>query len=254
MLTWLKQVIKKEYRLIRILKKSEKSEIKVMENKSNGLRVIVKEYEGNGQAYKRLLNIEQDNLPIIYEVVNEDNNTLVIEEFIDGLTVGEVLETGLYTDEGVEKIISSLCKALGVLHNNNIIHRDIKPENIMITRDGNVKLIDFNIARIKSSHNTEKEYCHSENNNKNENVNYGCERDTNILGTIGFAAPEQFGISETDERTDIYAIGILINIMLTGEHPSKKLCTGKWKKVVKKCTSINPDDRYKSVDEIMSYY
>ena len=102
----------------------------------------------------------------------------------------------------------------------------------MITNDGDVKLIDYNIARIKKPEENRK--------------------DTRVLGTIGFAAPEQFGIAMSDERTDIYALGILINVMLTGEHPSKKICTGRWKRIVQKCTSINPNDRYRKVEDIIN--
>ena len=123
-----------------------------------------------------------------------------------------------------------LCQALTILHSNEIIHRDIKPENIIVTQEGDVKLIDFDISRIG---------------------NNNAKKDTVILGTTGFAAPEQYGIAQTDERSDIYSIGILINVMLTGDHPSKKMCKGKWQKIVNKCTKINPDERYQSVKELM---
>ena len=99
----------------------------------------------------------------------------------------------------------------------------------MITDSGNVKIIDFNAS---------KEYKVEE------------EKDTKVLGTTGFAAPEQYGISQSDERTDIYAIGVLINVMLTGEHPSKVMCKGKMKKIVKKAMSINPTDRYQNCEEL----
>ena len=81
---------------------------------------------------------------------------------------------------------------------------DVKPENIIL-RGSEAVLIDFDAARLhKPEH----------------------EMDTQILGTTGFAAPEQYGLSQSDLRTDIYSVGILINVMLTGEHPSKKLAEG----------------------------
>ncbi|MBE5964701.1 MAG: serine/threonine protein kinase [Lachnospira sp.] len=227
---WLKEVIETEYNIEKVLSRKLDYSIVLAKNKSSGKYVVVREYLGNCDVYKILKGIEHDNLPLVYEAVTDGEYSFVIEEYIEGITIGEVLETGTYTTEGVEKVVKNLVNALKILHKNNIVHRDIKPENIMINKDGDVKLIDFNISRI---------------------FNEMYDRDTTILGTNGFAAPEQYGIAETDPRTDIYAVGILINVMLTGEHPAKKLCTGKWKNVVNRCTRINPDDRYQNIEDIL---
>ena len=77
------------------------------------------------------------------------------------------------------------------------------------------------------------------------------KQDTRILGTVGYAPPEQYGISETDYRADIYAVGVLINEMLTGLHPSQKLARGHWGRIVSRCTMASPDKRYNSVRELM---
>ena len=77
------------------------------------------------------------------------------------------------------------------------------------------------------------------------------EADTQILGTTGFAAPEQYGLSQSDIRTDIYSLGILINVMLTGEHPSKCLAEGRLGRIVERCTRVNPQKRYKNVLRLM---
>ena len=241
---WLDNIIKEQYTFVTCLKKDDKNLINVLENKELHKKVIYKEYEGDCEVYKKLINIKSRNLPIVYEAIEiEENNvkkSLIIEEYIDGISIDQILETGLYTSSGVKKVVRELCNALSILHRNGIVHRDIKPENIMVTDNGDVKLIDFNIARIDKNYSDDN------------NVNDG-DKDTRILGTIGFAAPEQFGITKTDAKTDIYAVGILINVMLTGEHPSKKLCTGRWRKVVQKCTQINPNNRYKDVLEIIKY-
>ena len=76
-------------------------------------------------------------------------------------------------------------------------------------------------------------------------------QDTQILGTTGYAAPEQYGIAQTDERADIYSLGVLLNIMLTGKHPSKELASGRLGRIVQKCTMVNPEKRYKSVLYLM---
>lgn len=116
-----------------------------------------------------------------------------------------------------------------MLHSLGAVHRDIKPENVIIRGDQAV-LIDFDAARI---------------------VKNRSDADTQVLGTTGYAAPEQYGISQTDGRADLYAMGILLNIMLTGKHPSKKLAGGRLGRIVQKCTMINPEKRYKNVLHLM---
>ena len=87
-------------------------------------------------------------LPRVYEVVLEGDSVTVLEEFVSGSTVADILMGGLYSEKGVRKVISDLCDALTVIHSYGIVHRDIKPENVMITDSGNVKLIDFDASRI----------------------------------------------------------------------------------------------------------
>ena len=77
------------------------------------------------------------------------------------------------------------------------------------------------------------------------------DADTVILGTVGFAAPEQYGLSQSDERADIYSLGVLLNVMLTGKHPSKKLVSGKMGRIVRRCTMVNPKERYQNVHSLM---
>ena len=72
-----------------------------------------------------------------------------------------------------------------------------------------------------------------------------------ILGTIGYAPPEQFGVGVSDNRADIYAIGVLLNVMLTGEHPSRCLAKGKAGRIVRKCTLIDPQSRFPNVEKLM---
>ena len=154
----------------------------------------------------------------------------MLEEFIDGTTIAEILQTRLYSETETAKVISELCSALAGLHSLGIIHRDIKPENVMIDRKGAVKLIDYGAAKFYKAY----------------QVN-----DTVIIGTTGFAAPEQFGIAQSDNRTDIFSLGILLNVMLTGEHPSRRLYQGKrLARVIQKCTQIAPDKRYPNVQRL----
>ena len=76
------------------------------------------------------------------------------------------------------------------------------------------------------------------------------KKDTVIMGTVGYASPEQLGVAQSDARTDIYALGVLLNVMITGKHPSEKLAKGKAGRIVRKCTSVNPDERYQSAEKL----
>lgn len=226
---WISNIIKTEYKFVKALKNSELSKVLVYKHKENGRKIIVRHIRDGVDVYEKMLEIKSENLPIIYEVAQGTEDAIVLEEYISGMTIGDVLQSGVYSEDGVKEVVKQVCRGLGTLHYYGIIHRDIKPDNIMISESGQVKLIDFNASRIYKT---------------NE------QQDTRILGTTGYAAPEQYGLNQTDVRTDIYALGVLINIMLTGEHPSKILCNGKFRKIVKKAVNINPNDRYQNCLEL----
>lgn len=221
--------IKKEYGIVKILSNKNECEIFQIRNKSTGKNIVLRIYASPVAVYNFLKNIRHENLPEIYDTYMLEDGQIVLEEFINGITVAEVLESGRYTYRGAKKIISSICDVLSFLHNIHVVHRDIKPENIIITESGNIKLIDLNASRIFKA---EK------------------EADTVVLGTVGYASPEQFGLSQSDSRADIYALGILLNVMLTGVHPSEQLAKGRAGKIILKCTQIDPNKRYRTVEEL----
>ena len=132
--------------------------------------------------------------------------------------------------ELVKYYIRQLLEVLEQIHAQGIVHRDISPKNVLISTDGVVKLLDFDIAR--------KQKC-------NQNS------DTTILGTVGFASPEQYGFLQTNATADIYALGVLMNVMLEGTLPNVHLTVRKpFCDVIKKCTEIDPQNRYQNAGEL----
>lgn len=221
--------IETDYETVKTIKHSERGSVSLLQNKQNGTRFIFRHYRGNGEVYRKLVGISCPNLPQIMETAERDGMVAVLEEYIQGDSLAYLLEGALFSPAEARKITMQLCNALWVLHQLGAVHRDIKPENVMI-RGSEAILIDFDASRIFKS---------------------DTNQDTQILGTTGYAAPEQYGIAQTDERADIYSLGVLLNIMLTGKHPSKELASGRLGRIVQKCTMVNPEKRYKSVLYLM---
>ena len=227
--TWFERALRQEFDQVRLIKESSRGSVRVVRHKTTGRDFILRQFTGNPEVYQKLLDYTCPNLPTVYEVACQGDQNLVLEELIQGDTLGFLLQDALFTPEETRKIVIQVCRALWVLHSIGAVHRDVKPENIIL-RGSEAVLIDFDAARLhKPEH----------------------ETDTQVLGTTGFAAPEQYGLSQSDLRTDIYSVGILINVMLTGEHPSKKLAEGKMGHIVDRCTHVNPQRRYKNVLRLM---
>ena len=211
------------------MKEGPRGSVRLLRHTATSRQFVLRRFTGSAEVYRRLLGYTCQNLPETYEVASRDGENLVLEEYIQGDTLGSLLRGALFTPEEVRGIVSQVCRALWVLHSLGAVHRDVKPENIILRGDEAV-LIDFDAARL---HKPE------------------IEQDTQILGTTGFAAPEQYGMSQSDHRADIYSVGILINVMLTGEHPSRRLAEGRLGRVVERCTRVNPQKRYPDVLHLM---
>ncbi len=223
------KTIYQSYILVNVLSKKNGAEILRLRHKALNRNIVLRSYPVSFKSYHKLKAINHPNIPLVFDCLKFDDGELIFEEFVDGITVAQILDGGKYTYRGAKKVIRSVCDALITLHSLNIVHRDIKPENIIVTKSGETKLLDFNASRI-----------YTEEKNK----------DTVVLGTIGYAPPEQFGISQSDEKSDIYSVGVLLNVMLTGTHPSKKLAKGKAGKIVLKCTQIDPNSRFSSAQKL----
>lgn len=227
--SWLSEQLRTEFEEVRLLKESPRGSVRLSRHRASGQKFILRRFQGNGEVYRRLLNCSCRHLPLIYEAVEQEGENIIIEEFIQGDTLDFLLEEALFTSQETKKIVKQLCQGLWVLHSMAAVHRDIKPENVIL-RGGDAVLIDFDAARL---HKPE------------------AETDTQILGTTGFAAPEQYGLGQSDTRTDIYSLGVLMNVMITGEHPSKRLAEGRMGRVIQRCTQVTPAKRYKDVLHLM---
>lgn len=179
--------------------------------------------------YKTLFTINNPNIVKFIGTATIDNQLCVIEEYIKGVTLERYIENNSLSDDNIVNIVLQVCNGLEQIHNNGIVHRDINPSNIMITPDNRAVIIDFGISRVEKK---------------------GKSADTQILGTQGYAAPEQYGFSQTSAKADIYSIGVLINYMKTGALPNATLCDGWLGDVVTKCIQIDEARRYSSISDL----
>ena len=170
-----------------------------------------------------LKTLRCSHIPRIHEVFFSDA-TIIIEEYCRGRRLSDLIGNGAIPASLAQSIARQLFAAMDALHGLGIIHRDIKPDNIIISDEGEVRLVDFGIARLHQK---------------------DTARDTELLGTIGYAAPEQFGFSQTDFRTDLYSAGVTI-----GEMCAKSGCGPRSAimKVAGKCREVDPKRRYGSAN------
>lgn len=183
------------------------------------------------EAYTVITGHLCPNLPRVYKTCDMEGLFVVEEEYIDGISLWEMISGGARMDEErAASIAIQICRGLSFLHQTGFVHRDIKPENVMLAEGDKIYIIDLDASM---------------------RINRYKESDTTLLGTAMYAAPEQFGLTRSDERTDIYAVGILINELLTGVHPAVETYRqGPLGNVIENCTRMNPADRYQSADEL----
>src|SRR5258708_1068101 len=182
-----------------------------------GISVAIKEMSQDGlppdelrealasfDAEARLLTrLRHPNLPRVYETFSEQGRQYLVMDYIAGETLEQRqkrLGGGALPEGEVLAWARQICDVLGYLHGQRppVIFRDLKPANVMLTTDGQIHLIDFGIPRVFGA---------------------GRTHDTQVLGTPGFAPPEQYGKAQTDARADVYALGCTLYQLLTGYDP-----------------------------------
>ena len=212
------------YRIVHVM--AEKNGCRVLHLRHRRLErdLVVRQLPYPVAAYTVLCDFACAHLPQVYDVIDTSDGQTVLEEYVDGITVAALAECGRIRYRQAKKILQGVCHALAVLHQNDFVHRDVKPENVLVRPNGQAVLVDLNISRKVTV----------------------AGRDTVIMGTVGYASPEQMGLTQSDARTDIYACGVLLNVMLTGKHPSEQLARGRAGRIVRRCTAVNPADRYRT--------
>lgn len=219
------------YRELTVL--DEKKNIVLVQDRRNSELCVKKTLDiYSRDVYEQLASVRIEGVPAVKECVADDGKLIVVEEYVQGRSLKQVLdEHGLLNEEQAYDIAVQLADILVRLHQLEpaIVHRDIKPSNIIIEKNGHVNLIDFNTAR---------------------HVNADKNEDTRMLGTVYFAAPEQFGFGQSDERTDIYGLGATINYIMTGDKPGAGIAECRFSDILKKCLMVDAKDRYQSAEEL----
>src|SRR5258707_2133581 len=187
-----------------------------------------------------LAQLDHPNIPPVQDYFTEHNCAYLVMKYIAGETLADKMGAGQFLPlDEVVRIGLALCDVLSYLHNQHppIIFRDLKPENVILTTSGHLYLIDFGIARTHKP---------------------GQAKDTSALGSDGYAPPEQYDRTQTDPRSDIYALGALLYYLATGDDPSGHLFRFTpplvthpvLRNTIERCTQLDASKRYASTAEV----
>ncbi|MBR5179216.1 MAG: protein kinase [Lachnospiraceae bacterium] len=188
----------------------------------------------NRDVYEELISHPVSGVPKIFEISEYEGKLIVIEEYISGITLEKLLEEkGKLSKDQVCSYGEILCDILIGLHSLTppVIHRDIKPSNIILTDSEKLVLVDLNGAKLADP---------------------SQEKDTTLIGTTGYAAPEQYGFGSSNVQTDLYAVGRLMTCLLTGSPDNVEQCPDTLKGIIKKCIQLDPSKRYSSARQLKS--
>ena len=211
----------------------------LVQRKSDGLQAVAKCYDRETVSrlpdLALLRSLKGEGLPEYYEKFENERMLCIIREYVEGTPLNCYARENQLDEEEILSIADQLCAILENLHVRKppLIHRDIKPENIIVRPDGSIVLIDFDIAR---------EY------------KPDAETDTVMFGTKGYAPPEQYGFEQTDQKADIYAFGVLLRWLMTGNiRPNQNVkIDPDIQRVIDRCTAFSPEQRCADIRQVRS--
>lgn len=218
---------------------SHGTETFLVQRKNDSRLCVAKCYDKNlysaVQESGILKSLDYPGLPVFSDEFRNDRIVCVVREYVEGKPLDRYKEEHSLTQKEAVQICVSLCDILIYLHTQKqpVIHRDIKPQNIIVRPDGTISLIDFDISRVYRT---------------------DAKTDTEFIGTREYAPPEQYGFSQTDPRTDIYSLGVLLGWLLTGETDAQKamqeLPDARLAGIYKKCRAFSPEERFSSAGKL----
>lgn len=235
---YLPEDMQEHWTVYECLKESEDSSTFLVKETATGILCVLK-WGRNRQAeflrnemeiMEKMADRKLSGIPKTYRIFEENGEVYLVREYIEGISLAQmVLQKGGISEAEICRISRKICQTAEQFQNPDepMIHRDIKPENIVVTPGGEVVFIDFGTMRSYKKDGS---------------------RDTFVVGTRGTAAPEQYGYTQTDQRTDVYAIGQTMLYMVSESYEMNQLSecavSRRMKKIIEKACSFEPDKRY----------
>ena len=235
---YLPEDMQEHWTVYECLKESEDSSTFLVKETATGILCVLK-WGRNRQAeflrnemeiMKKMADRKLSGIPKAYRIFEENGEVYLVREYIEGMSLAQMfLQKGGISEAEICRISRKICQTAEQFQNPDepMIHRDIKPENIVVTPGGEVVFIDFGTMRSYKKDGS---------------------RDTFVVGTRGTAAPEQYGYTQTDQRTDVYAIGQTMLYMVSESYEMNQLSecavSRRMKKIIEKACSFEPDKRY----------
>ena len=219
------------YNIITNISASENSKVAlVCKDEDETLYILKERRKADIDVLKHIIDLNADFIPHIYEYEQTDDIIVILEEYLAGKTLRELIEEGNIEEKKYLGILTDIINALGVLHKESpqIIYRDLKPENILITEEERIVLLDFDASREHKPEAT---------------------TDTVPIGTREYAAPEQYGFSQTDVRSDIYSLGIVMQELASASRLTPRVAR-LTQKIIRKATMFDPNDRYTNIEMV----
>lgn len=235
---YLPEDMQEHWTVYECLKESEDSSTFLVKETATGILCVLKwgrnrqtEFLRNEmEIMKKMADRKLSGIPKAYRIFEENGEVYLVREYIEGMSLAQmVLQKGGISEAEICRISRKICQTAEQFQNPDepMIHRDIKPENIVVTPGGEVVFIDFGTMRSYKKDGS---------------------RDTFVVGTRGTAAPEQYGYTQTDQRTDVHAIGQTMLYMVSESYEMNQLSecavSRRMKKIIEKACSFEPDKRY----------